>query len=331
MCSFDFQIGKIGLTVRECTFFPDRNFDRRQALIVTLVSCNSQAAAAGIAAGDVVRAVGGFVPESLSMFLQLSSSLPRPLRVHLLQKQSYNTSSCPNLSAATAASAAAAAAATAAAASSAASAAATAATRTTRTAHPARTPSTYCPPHFSCTAGKHTQHDQQALAPHATHDPDTALSSRAARRRRRSLSSAAAAAAIAAAPEATTAAAAPPPQGPAAQWGGLLLLQLYFTSYKFIADGAPRHPQDDPVDLEHVYLLSLCRAAPSPSSACADGHFQTLIRLRTTLSYHPERGTHSYAPRWAHYLDNERGTYSYAPLWREWSDAADTTYDYPLS
>jgi hypothetical protein len=156
------------------------------------------------------------------------------------------------------------------------------------------------------------------------HPPDT-LSSRAARRRRRSLSSAAAAATAAAAAETATAAAAQPPQDPVVQWGSLLLLQLYFTTYKFIADGAPRHPQDDPVDLEHVYLLSLCRTAPSPSSACADGHFQTLIRLRTILSYHPERGTHSYAPRWVHCIDKERGTHSYAPLWNEWSDAADTT------
>ena len=173
--------------------------------------------------------------------MQLVSSLPRPVRVHLLM-QTQPGLGMHGLSAATAASAAAAAAATASAASSA---AAAAVTRTTRTAHPARTPSTHAP-----ALPQHTRHDQQTLAPHATHDPDTSLSSRAARRRRRSLSSAAAAATAAA--ETAAAAAAPPPQGSVVQWGNLLLHQLYFTTYKFIADGAPRHPQDDPVDLEHV-------------------------------------------------------------------------------
>jgi hypothetical protein len=82
------------------------------------------------------------------------------------------------------------------------------------------------------------------------------------------------------------------------------------------------------VDLEHVYLLSLCRTAPSPRSASAERHFQTLIRLRTVLSYHPERGTFSYAPRWIHCFDKDvcRTT----PLWKEWIDD-DTTYDHLFS
>ena len=75
------------------------------------------------------------------MFMQLVSSLPRPVRVHLLM-QTQPGLGMHGLSAATAASAAAAAAATASAASSA---AAAAVTRTTRTAHPARTPSTHAP------------------------------------------------------------------------------------------------------------------------------------------------------------------------------------------
>jgi hypothetical protein len=74
-CSLDFKIGKIGLTVvafasaaadapaaglnvSECTY--DLLLEQK-FLVVTSVSCNSQAAVAGVTAGDLVTAVNGHV------------------------------------------------------------------------------------------------------------------------------------------------------------------------------------------------------------------------------------------------------------------------------